>query len=504
MDTTTNDAECNKERRNAELEFVASAYSPDEAWCCGEDDDDDYDVIVRRLVLPTHENNNNNNNPVHINLHLTLPKDYPTNAALQVDATILDSSSSSSTKGGVPRPSSQLLKSALNSLSNLIQSCRRIAIENVGEESVFLVFNQAEEWIQDDWPEYRGEQEEEDEATKDEMATSNNNNNRILLGRRLIYSHHIISKIKRSDIKSLASEYNLTGYMKVGWPGLIIIEGLEEDCIAFYEEIKPWSWQYLVVRGEQQQQIVAVVVPEQEQQVNNNNTTISSILDSHRKFDKFLEVEDMSLVAQHCRDVGLEALFKTSMKVYDNSEEVLNGDSKEGSSNNQESFSSSSQQFYGAMIHVDHMNNPKGYRKWIRRACQETYCHVLIKQCYYTNQDYYHYSSSVSVSGGGGGGGGDNSPNKKKIIVGIISTSRENVSALLKRWRTSRVDVDSKGKPCYERQMKVVAEGTISSLSSLDWDGLISEDNVTIPEEHLLEILESIGGIEWKEAFLMI
>lgn len=461
------DNDC-KERREAELEFVASAYSTKEAWC--EINSDDHDVIVRRLSLPSSKEdvpyNNNTSNPVEICLRLTLPYDYPTVSPLVVDATTLDSNNQ------------LLLKAALNSLPHLVSSCQKVAMENQGEEAVFLVFNQAEEWIQDEWPNYLQKVDPQTPAasngTKEATSSSssfsahsseNNNNFTNLLGRRLIYSHHIISKTKRANIRSLASDYHLNGYMKIGWPGILIIEGREEDCIAFYDDIRPWAWQYLVVRGEQQEYIGK-----------------NQSLDTQRKFQEFVEVDDMSMVARHCREVGLEALFKTSMKVYDNNNST---DIEEGE---EQGLNGSHYSCYGAMIHVDHMNNPKGYRKWIRKAAQETDCRVVIKQSY-KNQDY---------------------SSRPKIVVGAIGNDRESVSLLLKRWRTSRVDVDSKGKPCYERQMTVVVEGLLETANNIisndliDWDEAISDENVTIPEERLMKLMESIGGLEWKEAFARI
>ena len=38
----------------------------------------------------------------------------------------------------------------------------------------------------------------------------------------------------------------------------------------------------------------------------------------------------------------------------------------------------------------------------------------------------------------------------------------------------------------------------------IDWDEAISDENVTIPEERLMKMMESIGGLEWKEAFARI
>jgi hypothetical protein len=442
--------EC-KERRDAELEFVESAYSPDEAWC----ERTSLERIVRRLHLPDPDDDDDDEIGVAICLRLTLPSDYPSESPLQIDISLDEERGTKS---------SALLKSALNAFPRLLSACRTVASENQGEESVFLVFNQADDWIQHDWPSFCQQEEKTAITLSDISNSSSKNHSNLLLGRRLIYSHHIISKTKRADIKSLASDYKLTGYMKFGWPGLLIIEGRDEDCVAFYDDIRRWNWKYLVVRGEQQEAI-------------SNSTSSSSSdddLDAHRKFQEFLEVEDMSLVAQHCRTVGLEALFLTSMKVYANS------------SSTHDSSPTTTSEYYGAMVHVDHMNNPKAYRKWIRKTSQETDCYVLIKQSYKNQSD---------------------NNERPKIIVGILGETRGQVSGFLKRWRTSRVDVDSRGKPCYERQMAVAVEGTLpldDPSIVIDWDGAMSEESVTIPEEDLAELLQTVGGEAWNEAFQRI
>jgi len=230
--------------------------------------------------------------------------------------------------------------------------------------------------------------------------------------------------------------------MKIGWPGIIIIEGSEEDCIAFYDDIRPWSWKFLVVRGEQQESVAGI--------------------DDARKFEQFLEVDDMSVVAQHCRKVGLEALFRTSMKVYESKSESDNHSVEDSAP-------------YGALCHVDHMNDAKSYRKWLRRASREQDCFLLIKQCY-PNHDY----------------------SKRPIIVVAVVGDKEGVRSLLKRWRTSRVDVDSNGKPCLERMMTVLSEGTYPGLSNADWDKANAEDQINVTMDNLRGQLEALGGPEWQ------
>jgi hypothetical protein len=293
--------EC-KERRDAELEFVASAYSPEESWCEATGDDNAKEGqhrVHRRLDMPHQDH------CIQICLSLTLPSEYPVSAMLEVSATTASTSTDDKADNEKKCPH-YLQKMALNALPELLSTCRQVATESMGEEAVFLVLNQAEEWIQEEWPTYcknhhlanneRGSSLQEDSSTLDASRSSSQKSQAVVvLGRRLIYSHHIISKIKRGDIRSLASNYKLTGYMKIGWPGLLIIEGREEDCAAFYDEIRPWCWKYLVVRGEQQETIPT-----------------GKSLDSERRFQEFLEVDNMSLVAQHCREVGLEALFRTS------------------------------------------------------------------------------------------------------------------------------------------------------------------------------------------------
>ena len=191
------------------------------------------------------------------------------------------------------------MKSAWDALPSLLEACRDEAASLRGSEAVLTVLSRADEWIQEEWPNLCTQYQTTTNVQKLQEDAEPSSCSTQRLGRRLIYSHHLISKVKRADIKDLASHYELTGYMKIGWPGIIVIEGLEENCISFYDDIRGWAWKYLVVRGEQLEQGMA-----------------------NRKFDSFLETDDMSVVAEHCRQVGLEALFKTSMKVYDTQDDA--------------------------------------------------------------------------------------------------------------------------------------------------------------------------------------
>jgi hypothetical protein len=195
----------------------------------------------------------------------------------------------------------------MNALPHLVGVAQDVADENVGAEAVFAVLSRVEEWIsQREWGQFFEVPSGEDRTRPNQgTLSSNSTTDTLTFGRRLIYSHHIISKIKRADIKALAADHQLTGYMKIGWPGILLVEGQDDDCITFYDTIRRWNWQYLVVRGEEQDRLVV-------------SSSSQQAIQAHRKFSSFQEIDDMAILAKNCREVGLEALFRTSMKVYDN------------------------------------------------------------------------------------------------------------------------------------------------------------------------------------------
>lgn len=444
-----------EERRQAEAEFVASAYSPDEAWC--ESENDSSLQVNRRLSLPA-TSSHAEDAMVSAVLKLSMPREYPSKSPLEVSF-VLEKDKST----GPPN----LTKAAYNALPQLVESCRQLSKEMLGDEAVFAILSHADEWLQEKWPQHCKEMQQtlsspakNSENSGGKNAPQKSKNATQVLGRRLIYSHHIISKVKRANMKDLASHYQLTGYVKIGWPGIIIIEGPEESCQDFYEDIKVWAWKYLVVRGEQQETVTDKVA----------GNDVSSALDSLRRFSSFVEVSDMKIVAEHCREVGLEALFRTSMKVYDSNDNT-DGD-KEASSTNDAP--------YGAFVCVDHMNDGKSYRKWLRKTASDTGVFLLIKQCF-PHLDF----------------------TKRPTIVVALIGDKGIVADFMKRWRTSRVDVDSKGKPCLERQMKMVFEGYLTdnfNLGAIDWDTSNADEHLNVDNEQLIALIKTFGAPDWMEA----
>ncbi len=474
----------NRERQEAEFEFIQAAYLPEEAWIAVEQRSTNSDKngdaaapikrIYRRLQLPIHfEMDGTPSASISVELVLTLPPSYPTDEAafLQVDASL------SNTKDVEAKTAKKISashrKSAINALPLLLQSCRTVAIENAGSESVFLVLSNAETWIEEEWANCL-ESDGNDVSTA-KQSTSCNRIDRNILGRKLIFSHHIIAKSKRKAIGDLAKEYNLGGYFKIGWPGIIVIEGREEDCQSFYDEIRTMRWQYLVVRGEEREEIGL------DDQTNN--------LDDLRRFPismTELGEDKMSHLSELCRDVGLEDLFLTSMKIYkQENEEVGERDEILEASATKEDVR------YGTLVLVDHMNDPKGYSKWLQKACKSAGCSCLILRCF-PNDD-------------GGTAQSGKSRARPIIVVGLIGEDESSLKQVLKRWRTSRVDVDSKGNPCLERMMDVLVEGALESQDA-DENGKSTTTETPngdgwVSRNELESTLKRIGGLLWLDAF---
>ena len=465
-------------RRQAELEFVAAAFSEEEAWC--EASESDCPVVHRQLHLTAHSDDSLEQPHIPILLSLHLVPTYPETEPLHISAQLKQAQPSSNVKQGPQAPSSSpLVKLAYKEgLSSLLSHCRETASSVLGCEGVFLVLSAADEWVQDIWPTLVQEHDQKlslqrthgpswhspDLTMAHESAPTTRT---VTLGRRLIYSHHIIAKQKRKDLQELAQHYQLTGYVKIGWPGLIIMEGRDEDCNAFYDEIRQWSWQYLVVRGEMQEPIT--VEPGDETDNKNRHydnqrldqDTEEKCLNEKRRFEGFHEVSEMSIVAAACREADLEALFKTSMKVYDNKEpnddSIQQQQHQENDAKQKLSRSSVQSDFYGALIHVDHMNDSKGYRKWLFKTSNElgTLCIVAdIVPGEETNREGEDDETSTRA------------PLRKSsshplLMVILLGPDKKSVSLFLKRWRSSRVDVDSQGHACLERQMQVLVEGPV-------------------------------------------
>ena len=99
-------------------------------------------------------------------------------------------------------------------------------------------------------------------SKKEEMAKITNSkktksviSNNVKFLRLWIYSHHIYSKIKRKDILDLSNEFQLSGFCMPGKPGIICMEGAENNCIDAWNIIKSWNWKKINVRHQEEETI---------------------------------------------------------------------------------------------------------------------------------------------------------------------------------------------------------------------------------------------------------
>ncbi|KAG7402183.1 RWD domain-containing protein 2B [Phytophthora boehmeriae] len=122
-----------------------------------------------------------------------------------------------------------------------------------------------------------------------------------VLGRRAIYFHHIIASNKRRVVKEWALELQLGGFSKIGWPGVVIVEGEETNVQEYVRRLQHLRWKQITVRGEQTEET--------------DNVCLDAMRRLPCSFQEFPE-NGMSEVAAACRAAGLEDLFLTIMKIY--------------------------------------------------------------------------------------------------------------------------------------------------------------------------------------------
>ncbi|PRP79763.1 RWD domain containing 2B, partial [Planoprotostelium fungivorum] len=67
----------------------------------------------------------------------------------------------------------------------------------------------------------------------------------------VIWSHHLLATSKRKDILEWSEELDLCTISKPGYPGVIVVEGLEDMVKEFVSRIKSLNWQALSVRHEE-------------------------------------------------------------------------------------------------------------------------------------------------------------------------------------------------------------------------------------------------------------
>eukprot|EP00927_Polykrikos_kofoidii_P066710 TRINITY_DN62268_c0_g1_i1.p1 TRINITY_DN62268_c0_g1~~TRINITY_DN62268_c0_g1_i1.p1 ORF type:complete len:328 (-),score=64.76 TRINITY_DN62268_c0_g1_i1:47-1030(-) len=141
----------------------------------------------------------------------------------------------------------------------------------------------------------------EDAALRFADISSKRKATRQVLGRRAMFSHHIIADSKRRVIVEWAAQLGLGGYSKIGWPGVIIVEGEETAVQAYVDALSRLRWKHFVVRGE------SIVE-------GSHGECVDDLRQLPKQFEE-LGVDAMSALAQRCREFGLEDLFLAALKL---------------------------------------------------------------------------------------------------------------------------------------------------------------------------------------------
>ena len=89
------------------------------------------------------------------------------------------------------------------------------------------------QWAIENAPEYISNTDAELSETTG--SACNNETKPYVFSRMWIYSHHIYSKEKRKCILEWAKELHLTGFSMPGKPGVICVEGIQENCEDYWQ-----------------------------------------------------------------------------------------------------------------------------------------------------------------------------------------------------------------------------------------------------------------------------
>ncbi|KAK7068386.1 RWD domain-containing protein 2B [Halocaridina rubra] len=101
-------------------------------------------------------------------------------------------------------------------------------------------------WLQENGARFFTDVENmEDSRTSQKMTDTKDTK----FARLWIYSHHIYSKVKRKDILDLSRDLDLTGFCLPGKPGIICIEGLANNTEEWWQRVRSWNWQKILIKN---------------------------------------------------------------------------------------------------------------------------------------------------------------------------------------------------------------------------------------------------------------
>eukprot|EP00581_Thalassiosira_minuscula_P002162 CAMPEP_0183740262 /NCGR_PEP_ID=MMETSP0737-20130205/59107_1 /TAXON_ID=385413 /ORGANISM="Thalassiosira miniscula, Strain CCMP1093" /LENGTH=853 /DNA_ID=CAMNT_0025975265 /DNA_START=26 /DNA_END=2587 /DNA_ORIENTATION=+ len=199
-----------------ELAFIRSAFSSHEISV------DDKQVIYT-LQLPM----DNDSGDVRIDISVTLPIRYPSIGVNEIKVAMNEKSTCSP----------EMRKIALDALPTLQEICLIEARAREGSIALLSIFSVADMWAKDDWYAVMAKQLSHSKGKGKPSSKTSGGKGSFEFCAFLIYTHHIVDPDKIQLVKKSASKLNLGGYIKIGRPGLILVEGSQPDCEALLETL---------------------------------------------------------------------------------------------------------------------------------------------------------------------------------------------------------------------------------------------------------------------------
>ena len=215
-----------------------------------------------------------------------MPSAYPDQEALQV--TLLSS------------------KLSVHNWEEINDTLIETAESSVGEEAVIQVYFAAQQYLKEHHKSESEPLQPAEPVYEMEETIVIDQPIMPILGRRAIYFHHIIAASKRKVVMEWAVHLGLGGFSKIGWPGVVIVEGPEACVKEYVRRLQHLRWKQMIVRGEQIEEGVL-------------GQTVDDLRKIPPAFREF-PTDGMSDIARACRECGLEELFLTTMKIYNRSE----------------------------------------------------------------------------------------------------------------------------------------------------------------------------------------
>eukprot|EP01135_Chromosphaera_perkinsii_P007572 Nk52_evm28s914 gene=Nk52_evmTU28s914 len=155
------------------------------------------------------------------------------------------------------------------------------------------------EFVQEAFPELVKGLQTKATSTKAEKKAETVRNRKTELAVCLFWMHHIKSTTKRKNIIAWSNELSLRGYSKPGYPGIVVVEGENEDVSEYIRRLKALKWKAIAVRCHQLFEIESG----------------KSLEEMRHIGDSMCELETMSQLSERMRLADLEDIMMSALKL---------------------------------------------------------------------------------------------------------------------------------------------------------------------------------------------